>query len=115
MTRDRAKFLHESILKLDKYRNILSRKRQRNELSSEKPGSANLLKMGGQAHQIPAEVASSRLEDRTKNAVPNKRVRSSMAEVRVCISYQDVIFLRLLNFCGWIFNCTDSASFTVRT
>ncbi|XP_008784017.1 uncharacterized protein LOC103703090 isoform X3 [Phoenix dactylifera] len=79
--RDRAKFLHESILKLDKYRNILSRKRQRSEPSSEKSGSANLLKMGGQAHQNPAEAASSRLEDRTKNVVPNKRVRSSMAEL----------------------------------
>ncbi|KAG1331024.1 hypothetical protein COCNU_02G009920 [Cocos nucifera] len=78
--RDRARFLHDSLLKLEKYRNILSRKRQRSEPSSEKSGSANLLKMGGQAHQNPAEVASSRLEDRTKNVVPNKRVRSSMAE-----------------------------------
>ncbi|XP_010912280.1 uncharacterized protein [Elaeis guineensis] len=81
--RDRARFLHDSLLKLEKYRNILSRKRQRSEPSSEKSGGANLLKMGGQAHQNPAEVASSRLEDRTKNVVPNKRVRSSMAEVRL--------------------------------
>ncbi|XP_008787937.1 uncharacterized protein LOC103705824 isoform X2 [Phoenix dactylifera] len=80
--RDRARLLQESVLKLEKYRNILSRKRQRSEPSSEKSGTANLLKLGGQAHQNPAEVASQRLEDRTKNVVPNKRVRSSMAEVR---------------------------------
>nr|XP_029117254.1 uncharacterized protein LOC105033855 isoform X3 [Elaeis guineensis] len=78
--RDRARFLQDSVVKLDKYRNILSRKRQRSEPSSEKSGTTNLLKLGGQVHQNPAEVASQRSEDRTKNVVPNKRVRSSMAE-----------------------------------
>ncbi|XP_073003559.1 uncharacterized protein [Typha latifolia] len=82
-SRDRAKLLHESILKLDKYRNILSRKRQKSDVSTDKLGSSSLLKMGSQAHQNPAELSSQRLEDRTKNMVPNKRARSSMADVRL--------------------------------
>ncbi|KAG1369685.1 hypothetical protein COCNU_15G000510 [Cocos nucifera] len=92
--RDRARFLQESVGKLDKYRNILSRKRQRSEPSSEKSGTANFLKLGGQAHQNPAEVASQRLEDRTKNVVPNKRVRSSMVEIELALQpvYEHVSF-----------------------
>ncbi|XP_072979325.1 uncharacterized protein [Typha angustifolia] len=81
--RDRSKVLDESILKLDKYRNILSRKRQRSDLPTEKSGSSNLLKMGTQTHQNPAELLGQRLEDRAKNVVPNKRARSSLADVRL--------------------------------
>ncbi|XP_064968569.1 uncharacterized protein LOC135614775 isoform X1 [Musa acuminata AAA Group] len=80
--RDRTKLLHESILKLDKYRNLISRKRQRIDQSNEKSGTSNPLKMVSQTHQNPAELTSPRLEDRSKNVVPNKRIRSSMAEVR---------------------------------
>ncbi|XP_077235785.1 uncharacterized protein LOC143877548 isoform X2 [Tasmannia lanceolata] len=80
--KDRAKMLNESIVKLDKYRQtLLTRKRLRNEISSsERLTGANLLKMGSQIHQNPSDLVAQRLEDRTKNAVPNKRVRSSMAE-----------------------------------
>ncbi|XP_064960013.1 uncharacterized protein LOC135584553 isoform X6 [Musa acuminata AAA Group] len=80
--RDRMKSLQESIMKLDKYRNLLSRKRQRTDQLYEKSGNSNPLKMGSQSHQSPSEIASPRLEDRAKNVIPNKRVRSSMAEVR---------------------------------
>ncbi|PKA62368.1 hypothetical protein AXF42_Ash009253 [Apostasia shenzhenica] len=84
--RERAKLLQESMVKLDKYRNIVMKRRQRNEgPSSEKSGSSNLLKMGNQINQNSTDMASPRFDERTKNAVPNKRVRSSMAEVRVCI------------------------------
>ncbi|XP_077241272.1 uncharacterized protein LOC143881849 isoform X2 [Tasmannia lanceolata] len=80
--RDRAKMLDESIGKLDKYRHILlSRKRQRNEVpSSERSTAANMLKMGSQINQNLSDLVTQRLEDRTKNAVPNKRVRTSVAE-----------------------------------
>ncbi|XP_064953129.1 uncharacterized protein LOC135606188 isoform X3 [Musa acuminata AAA Group] len=78
--RDRMKSLQESIMKLDKYRNLLSRKRQRTDQLYEKSGNSNPLKMGSQSHQSPSEIASPRLEDRAKNVIPNKRVRSSMAE-----------------------------------
>ncbi|XP_042438946.1 uncharacterized protein LOC122024393 isoform X3 [Zingiber officinale] len=68
-------------MKLDRYRNLVSRKRQRMDQSNEKSGTSNPMKMGNQTHQSPTELASPRLEDR-KNAIPNKRIRSSMAEVR---------------------------------
>ncbi|KAJ4972272.1 hypothetical protein NE237_005371 [Protea cynaroides] len=79
--RERAKTLNESIIKLDKYCEALdSRKKQRSELlSSERSGGTNLLKMGGQIHQNRPGLVTQRLEERTKNAVPNKRVRTSVA------------------------------------
>ncbi|XP_020581273.1 uncharacterized protein LOC110025251 isoform X2 [Phalaenopsis equestris] len=81
--RDRAKLLQESILKLDKYRNLITKRRLRNEAqTSEKPASSNLLKMGNQIHQSNSDIANARPEERTKLAIPNRRVRSSMAEVR---------------------------------
>ena len=86
--------LQDSLLKLDKVRNIVSKKRQRNEIqSTEEASNSNLLKLGSQVHQNPSDLAGQRLEERTKNGVPNKRVRSSMAEVRVCISYEAFFFL----------------------
>lgn len=84
--RDRAKLLQESILKLDKYRNIVMKRRLRNEAQTvEKANSSNLLKMGSQVHQSNSDMGNARPEERTKLAIPNRRVRSSMAEVRVCI------------------------------
>nr|CAD1822941.1 unnamed protein product [Ananas comosus var. bracteatus] len=65
--KERIKFLHESMQKLDKYRNLVSRKRQKSDLSAEKFGSSNLLKMGTQTSQNPTESLSLRLEDRAKN------------------------------------------------
>lgn len=79
--------------KLEKYRNLVSRKRQKSDLSAEKFGGSNLLKMGTQTSQNPLESLSLRLEDRAKNVAPNKRFRSSAAEVRVCISFQIVILI----------------------
>lgn len=67
------------------------RKRQRADQSNEKSGTSNPLKMGSMIHQNPAELASPRLEDRAKSLIPNKRIRSSMAELRVCISSQGVL------------------------
>ncbi|XP_043712575.1 uncharacterized protein LOC122661267 isoform X2 [Telopea speciosissima] len=83
--RERVKTLNESIIKLDKYCEALdSRKKQRSELlSSERSGGTNLLKMGGQIHQNRPSLVTQRLEERTKNAVPNRRVRTSVAVAEV--------------------------------
>ncbi|XP_068661805.1 uncharacterized protein [Aristolochia californica] len=81
--KDRLKMINDSTVKLDKYRHTLfSRKRQRNEIASERSGGANLLKMGNQISQPPSDLVTQRLEDRTKSGVPNKRVRTSMVDVR---------------------------------
>jgi hypothetical protein len=83
--RDRAKMLRESILKLDKYREALSSKK-RPLSSSERSGGVNLAKMGSQIHRNSHDtVTTQRLEDRTKSIGLNKRVRTSAADVRVCI------------------------------
>ncbi|XP_010271669.1 PREDICTED: uncharacterized protein LOC104607682 isoform X3 [Nelumbo nucifera] len=82
--RDRAKTLSESLSKLDEYCEVLdSRKQRRSELlSNERSSGTNLLKMGSQTHQNRPDLVGQRLEERTKNVVPNKRVRTSVAEVR---------------------------------
>nr|DAD28824.1 TPA_asm: hypothetical protein HUJ06_030292 [Nelumbo nucifera] len=80
--RDRAKTLSESLSKLDEYCEVLdSRKQRRSELlSNERSSGTNLLKMGSQTHQNRPDLVGQRLEERTKNVVPNKRVRTSVAE-----------------------------------
>jgi len=93
-SRERKKLLQDSLLRLDKVRNIVSKKRQRNEIqSNEKASNSNLLKIGSQVQQNPSDLVGQRLEERTKNGVPNKRVRSSMAEVRVCIHFLFIVLL----------------------
>ncbi|KAF8403280.1 hypothetical protein HHK36_011382 [Tetracentron sinense] len=81
--RDRTKMLSESIIKLEKYCEALSsKKRQRTELlPSERSGGASS-KMGSQIHRNPPDLITQRMEDRNKNVVLNKRVRTSVAEVR---------------------------------
>lgn len=83
--RDRAKLLRESLSKLERYREALSsNKRQRSELSlNEKSNLANAAKAGGQIHRNPHDMAQ-RLKDRTKSTGLNKRIRTSVADVRVC-------------------------------
>lgn len=76
--RNRGKKLVESLQKLDKYCEVLNSKKQTNERS----GGSNLLKMGS---LMQRDLVTPRLEERTKNIVLNKRIRSSIAEIRVCI------------------------------
>lgn len=82
--RGRIKRLDESIDKLNKYCDALNlRKQQRNDLlPNEKSVGLNSLKMGTQIHRSSPDLVSQRLEDRTKNVVMNKRVRTSMADIR---------------------------------
>lgn len=70
--------MDESLQKLNKYCETLNSKKQTNERS----GGSNLLKMGT---LMQRDLVTPRLEDRTKNVVLNKRIRSSIAEIRVCI------------------------------
>ncbi|XP_030544949.1 uncharacterized protein LOC115751273 [Rhodamnia argentea] len=82
--RRRAKKLEESLYKLNKYNHVLnSKKPQRNgTTANERSGGSNLSKMASQNHRNSSELLSQGLEDRSKSVVLNKRVRSSMAELR---------------------------------
>lgn len=93
--RTRIKRLDDSMHKLNKYcENLNLRKQQRNDLlPNEKSVGLNTLKMGTQIHRSSPDLVTQRLEDRTKNVVMNKRVRTSMADMRVCI-------LKLLRICS---------------
>ncbi|XP_062230490.1 uncharacterized protein LOC133928258 isoform X2 [Phragmites australis] len=67
--REKLRSLQEAIQKLDRYKNIVTRKRQRSESGAEKPGSSSsgALRMGAQ----------------NNSAVMSKRVRSSLTDSRV--------------------------------
>ncbi|KAA8534553.1 hypothetical protein F0562_032070 [Nyssa sinensis] len=82
-SRDRAKAWDEHLNKLNKYCEAKnSKKQQRNELLiNERSGGLNL-KMGTQIHRNPPDLVPQRPEDRAKNVVLNKRVRTSVAEPR---------------------------------
>lgn len=106
--------LQESILKLDKYRNIVTKRRLRNEVqTSEKTGCSNLLKTGSQILQGNSDVANARSEERTKVAIPNRRVRSSMAEAQVCIYILVCIFSYLLY--ELVFLCVYHISYEMKS
>ncbi|KAL2557972.1 hypothetical protein Fot_02711 [Forsythia ovata] len=79
----RAKKLDEHLNKLNKYcEGITSKKLQRNELSTnERSGSSNL-KIGTQVNRSSLELGNQKFEDRPKNVILNKRVRTSVAETR---------------------------------
>lgn len=89
--------MEESLNKLNKYCDVSinSKKQQRTELLSTER--SNLLKIGTQVHRQSHDLATQRLEDRTKNVVLNKRVRTSVAETRVCIL--DVFLFPLCYLC----------------
>lgn len=71
--------------KLNKYFEVVNcKKQQSNEQSThERSGGLNL-KMGNQIHRNPPDLVTEKEEDWAKNVVPNKRVRTSLAETRVC-------------------------------
>ncbi|XP_068329024.1 uncharacterized protein [Pyrus communis] len=80
--RVRAKRLDDSIEKLNRYCEALNlKKQQRNEfITNERSGGSNLLKMG--ASRNSSDSMNQRPEDRTKTVVMNRRVRSSVTEIR---------------------------------
>ncbi|CAK7325235.1 unnamed protein product [Dovyalis caffra] len=83
--RSRIKMWNESLLRCHKFSEELnSKNQQRSEmLMNERSGGSNFLKMGTEIHRNPSDLGTQRSEDRTKNTVLNKRVRSSVAELRV--------------------------------
>lgn len=73
--------LCESIFKLDKYREaLISKKRQRSDLPSSERSSGI-----GQVIRNPHDSMNQRLDDKAKSVRLNKRIRTSVADVRVCI------------------------------
>ncbi|KAK9284066.1 hypothetical protein L1049_012326 [Liquidambar formosana] len=82
--RVRSKTLDDSLHKLNKFCEALnSKKHQRNELlTTERSIGSKLSKVGTQIQRNPPDIVIQRLEDRTKNVVQNKRVRTSIAEIR---------------------------------
>ncbi|KAJ0896914.1 hypothetical protein HanRHA438_Chr08g0339871 [Helianthus annuus] len=76
--RVRANRIDERLRKLDKYyEDITSKKQKRNDLTSIDRSGALNLKMGTQIYSM-----NQRVEDRPKNILLNKRVRTSVAESR---------------------------------
>lgn len=77
----RAKKLDEHLHKLSKYsEGIPSKKQQRNEqLTNERLGGSRT-----QIHRGPSDLVTQKIEERLKNSTLNKRVRTSVAETRVC-------------------------------
>ncbi|KAG5005415.1 hypothetical protein JHK86_029554 [Glycine max] len=82
--RYRSKRLDESLDKLNKCWEAVSIKKQlRNDLvPNERLGGSNFSKMGTQTHRSPSEFVNQRPEDRPKNVILNKRIRTSVAETR---------------------------------
>ncbi|RDX83388.1 hypothetical protein CR513_35686 [Mucuna pruriens] len=82
--RYRSKRLDESLDKLNKCWEAVSLKKQlRNDLlPNERLGGSHISKMGSQIHRSPSELVNQRLEDRPKNVILNKRIRTSVAETR---------------------------------
>jgi len=76
---------------------ITSKKRSRaesfsndrsNAMSSDRPVLGSSMGKGGvQGHPVTGgfELEQQKSEERTKNVVPNKRTRTSMVDVRVCV------------------------------
>nr|XP_027189598.1 uncharacterized protein LOC101491556 isoform X3 [Cicer arietinum] len=79
-----SKRLDESIHKLNKCWEAVNAKKQfQNELlPNEMMSGSHLSKLGSQTHQSPTELANQRLEDRPKNVILNKRIRTSAAEIQ---------------------------------
>ncbi|PSR98782.1 Neuron navigator 3 like, partial [Actinidia chinensis var. chinensis] len=81
--RGRAKKLDEHLHKLSKYFEVVnSKKQQRNELSTNERSCGLNVKMGTQIRRNLPDPGIQREEDWAKNGVPNKRVRTSLAETR---------------------------------
>ncbi|KHN38635.1 hypothetical protein glysoja_008184 [Glycine soja] len=80
--RDRSKMFGESLSKLEKYEALNIKKRQRTDLSSDRGGGVNLTKMGNQIHKTPNDNLTQRSEARASNSMLNKRIRTSVADVR---------------------------------
>ncbi|KAI3809265.1 hypothetical protein L1987_25236 [Smallanthus sonchifolius] len=89
--RGRASKLDEHLHKLDKYCDgVMAKKTQRNESMTNDQAGALSSKTGIQIYRNPTELVNQRVEDRPKNVLLNKRVRTSVAETRVKLWSNDL-------------------------
>ncbi|KAG9144626.1 hypothetical protein Leryth_020240 [Lithospermum erythrorhizon] len=79
----RAKKLDEHLHKLHKYCEVVTSKKQlQSELLSNERSSAAGYRIGSHIHRSPSEFVSPKVEERPKNVILNRRVRTSVAETR---------------------------------
>lgn len=83
--------MDEHLHKLNKYFEAMTSKKRNELLANERPVGSNL-KMGNQMHRNSSDLVHQKLEDRPKNVILNKRVRTSVAETRVCSQYTESNF-----------------------
>ncbi|KAJ8750103.1 hypothetical protein K2173_014018 [Erythroxylum novogranatense] len=90
--RYRSKMLHDSLFKLEKYRESLSSKKQRrNDLSLvEKPNGLNVPKAGGQIYRSSHGFMTQRLDDKAKSVNLHKR---TLAEDRPAVASRQQLLL----------------------
>lgn len=74
---------------------IEKKQQQRNEMLTNERSSGSTLKIGPLMHRNTAEFGSQKFDDRPKNGL-NKRLRTSVAETRVC---NCVEFSNVFNIC----------------
>ncbi|KAK6136006.1 hypothetical protein DH2020_030278 [Rehmannia glutinosa] len=85
----RARKLDEHLNKLNEFSDAMpskKQKRQRNELLTNGRSSGSTLKTGSQMHGNPSDSGNQKVDDRPKNVVLNKRIRTSIAEARYVAS-----------------------------
>jgi hypothetical protein len=100
LNRDRAKMFSEALSRFNKdFPNINSKKRARSEnfstdrssftLSDRPVLGPNIGKIGIHGHAVTGsfEHDQQKLEERTKTAVPNKRTRTSLVDVKVFLVF----------------------------
>lgn len=81
LTREKVKYFNEAGQKLDRYRNMTRKK-----LRSENTTFEKSVGMMSKINHNPSDPQTQRQEERAKNTLPNKRIRSSMSDIRVRIS-----------------------------
>lgn len=80
-----SKIMEERLYKLKQYsESTTSKKQQRGELLTNERSGGPTLKIGNQIHRNPSDIISQKMEDRPKNVILNRRVRTSLADARVC-------------------------------
>lgn len=100
LNRDRAKMFSEALSRFNKdFQSITSKKRSRAEIFSTDRSSftssdrsvlgPSIGKVGVHGHAVIGsfEHEQQKLEERTKIAVPNKRTRTSLVDVKVCLGF----------------------------
>lgn len=80
-----SKMMEERLYNLKQYsESTTSKKQQRGDLLMNERSGGPTLKIGNQIHRSPSDIISQKMEDRPKNVILNRRVRTSLADTRVC-------------------------------